>query len=152
MKKSLLKKSIDFLPVILPMFAVFCVVLAGLSNCGDGNVIVTIKYTADAVTKGVNAQWGVGNMCDIAWTNLDGFGFNAGGDAVEGDTFTLTYTVAQLKAANVSVVNAWNGCVAAGVVYVPAAGGAGDVTPVAAVAVMALVSCAAVVVLRKKEA
>lgn len=76
--------------------------------------------------------------------------------AVDGETAEITYTVADLKAMMVAgdglVLNCWNGIVPTNIVLGSGAAPTGDATPVAALAVMALISCAAMVVLRKKEA
>ena len=74
----------------------------------------------------------------------------------DGETSEVTYTVADLKAMMAAggdglVLNCWNGIVPTKIVLGSGAP-TGDATPIVALAVIAALSCAAVTVLRKKEA
>lgn len=83
-----------------------------LSSYSEGTLIITILYGEEAVTKGVNEQWGVGYLCQNVdgWPNVQGFEIKAGGTAVAGETFQVKFDVAAVKAAGASVVNVYNGC------------------------------------------
>ena len=92
------------------------------------------------------------------WNNsVAGTQGNYPGDFKEdGETSEISFTVGEIKAMMTSgdglVLNCWGGIIPSNIVIGNGAAPTGDATPVAVLAVMALISCAGVVVLRKKEA
>ncbi len=84
-----------------------------LSNYSEGTLIVTIVFTEEAEAKGVNEYWGVGKVSENVdgWPAVEGFDdIKPTGAAVAGETFTVKYDVAALKAVNAGVINVYNGC------------------------------------------
>ncbi len=123
----------------------------------DVEVTITIKKVEEKADPGY--AWCVNNSADSEWQWWSGHsvagtqtGF-AGGDAV-GSTDTIVITVGTLRSyaegGDGAVLNCWNGIIPVSATVPGAA--AGDATPVVAVAMVAMVACAAFVVLNKKEA
>lgn len=123
----------------------------------DVEITITIKMVDDTKADPGYA-WCVNNSADSEWQWWSGHSVADtqtawSADKVNGTTDTIVITVGTLRAyaegGDGAVLNCWNGIIPVGVT---AATEAGDATPVVAVAMVAMVSCAAFVVLRKKEA
>lgn len=118
----------------------------------------TLVVTATNLTGEAGNGWGIGGICFGGWSVDAAYEIvlSETTAVATGETTTFTFDLAAvLAAANGADVNInlYNGYSVVNVALETAgAEPAGDATPVAAMAIIALASCAAVVVLRKKEA
>jgi len=125
-----------------------------LSSYSEGSLKVVVKRTSD--DKGDINNYGVGGLCPAgSWTVAAAYTVTLTSNPALNDVFEYTWDIAKIKAdlGDTPNVNFYNNMgVQSVAVVTAAAASAGDATPVTALAVIALASCAAVVVLRKKEA
>ena len=125
-----------------------------LSSYAGGTLKVTVRRAND--DKGDITNWGVGGLCKFgSWEVAAAYTVTLTTNPAVEDTFEYTWDIAEVKAAlgDTPNVNFYNNMKVKSVVIVPAAGAsAGDATPITAIVIMALASCAALVVLRKREA
>ena len=124
-----------------------------LSAYESGTLCIAFKTTADTIAEGFKAGWGIGSLCENVdgWPNLDGYAINLPEDPTDGGVYSVDFDLAAAKAAGAAVVNIWGGATLVSVTVITSGAAAGDVMPVASVAMVAVVACAAFVVLRKKE-
>ncbi|MBR6366388.1 MAG: hypothetical protein IKS10_09895 [Lachnospiraceae bacterium] len=165
-----MKKFLSLLLAAILVMAMSTVVFADevdLGMTGNGTVDLssytagTIKvkaYRYQYVNADVDANWGVGGLCATGEWEVKKIEYTATlpSKPAEGDEFEFTWDIAAVKAdlGDQPNVNFYNDMKVKSVVIVTEAGAAaaGDATPITAIAIIALASCAAMVVLRKREA
>ncbi len=124
-----------------------------LSAYEEGTLRITFTTSADTIADGFTVGWGVGALCENVdgWPAVSGYAVNLAEEPVDGGVYSVDFDLAAAKAAGCAVINLWGGCSLVSVSVITAAS-AGDATPVVAIAMVAMVACAAFVVLNKKEA
>ncbi|MBO4477644.1 MAG: hypothetical protein J5757_04890 [Lachnospiraceae bacterium] len=163
-----MKKFLSFLLAAIMVMAMGTVVFAGEVDLGmtDNGTIDLSAYTEGTIKvtayryQNIQADltgWGVGGLCPAdKWDVAAGYTANLPSNPAVDDTFEYTWDIAAVKAdlGDKPNVNFYNDMKVKSVVIVTPDGAAptGDATPITAIAIIALASCAAMVVLRKREA
>jgi hypothetical protein len=127
-----------------------------LTNYSDGTIKVVVKRTGSDKAGQDLTGWGIGGLCIMeTWSVSTSYEAKLDADVAQDGTAEFTFDVAAAKAdlGKMPNVNFYNDFEVLSVTYI--SGGAaptGDATPITALVVVALASCAAMVVLRKREA
>lgn len=164
-----MKKFLSLLLAAIMVMAMATVVFAEEKDLGmtDNGTIDLSSYTAGTIkvvayrnqeiNSSVDAGWGVGGLCATGeWeVKLIDFTATLPSKPALNEEFTFTWDIAAAKAAlgDQPNVNFYNDMKVKSVVIITdGAAPTGDATPVTALVIIALASCAALVVLRKREA
>ena len=162
-----MKKFLSFLLAAILVMAMGTVAFADEVDLGiKGNGPIDLTAYTDGTIKVVVSRYqkssgditnyGIGGLCPPdSWSVAADFSVTIPNNPEVGETAEYTWDIAQVKAAlgDKPVVNFYNDMKIDSVVIIT--GGAaptGDATPITAIAIIALASCAAMVVLRKREA
>ena len=164
-----MKKFLSLLLTAILVMAMATVVFADevdLGRAGNGPIDLT-EYTEGTIKVVVKRSgtekagtdltgWGIGGLCIMeTWTVSTAHEAKPAADVPQDGTLEFTFDVAAAKAdlGKIPNVNFYNDFeVVSASIITGGAAPTGDATPITALVVVALASCAAMVVLRKREA